>query len=36
VTITSLPAAGSLQFFNGTAWVNVTVNQVISQADITQ
>ncbi|WP_404943511.1 retention module-containing protein [Pseudomonas sp. NY8938] len=35
VTITSLPAAGSLQFFNGTAWVNVAVNQVISQADIT-
>ncbi|BBV94774.1 hypothetical protein STW0522PSE72_01250 [Pseudomonas monteilii] len=35
VTITSLPAAGTLQFFNGTAWVNVTVNQVISQADIT-
>ncbi|WP_200627146.1 retention module-containing protein [Pseudomonas sp. LAM2023] len=35
VTITSLPAAGSLQFFNGTTWVNVTVGQVVSQADIT-
>ncbi|MFV3290979.1 immunoglobulin-like domain-containing protein, partial [Pseudomonas sp. NY11955] len=35
VTITSLPAAGSLQFFNGTAWVNVAVGQVVSQADIT-
>ncbi|MCS4064424.1 immunoglobulin-like domain-containing protein, partial [Pseudomonas putida] len=35
VTITSIPGAGSLQFFNGTAWVNVTVGQVVSQADIT-
>ncbi|WP_182375464.1 retention module-containing protein [Pseudomonas putida] len=35
VTITSLPAAGNLQFFNGTAWVNVAVGQVVSQADIT-
>ncbi|MDH4550564.1 type I secretion C-terminal target domain-containing protein, partial [Pseudomonas sp. BN607] len=35
VTISSLPAAGTLQFFNGTAWVNVTAGQVISQADIT-
>ncbi|MGT3079703.1 retention module-containing protein [Pseudomonas putida] len=34
VTITSIPGAGSLQFFNGTAWVNVTVGQVVSQADI--
>ncbi|WEK30892.1 MAG: type I secretion C-terminal target domain-containing protein [Candidatus Pseudomonas phytovorans] len=35
VTISSLPAAGTLQFFNGTAWVNVTAGQVVSQADIT-
>ncbi|QOC98335.1 retention module-containing protein [Pseudomonas putida] len=34
VTITSIPGAGNLQFFNGTAWVNVTVGQVVSQADI--
>nr|WP_328825605.1 immunoglobulin-like domain-containing protein [Pseudomonas sp. S37] len=34
VTITSLPVAGNLQFFNGTAWVNVTAGQVVSQADI--
>ncbi|HEN8802199.1 TPA: type I secretion C-terminal target domain-containing protein [Pseudomonas putida] len=35
VTITSIPVAGSLKFFNGTAWVDVTVGQVVSQADIT-
>ncbi|WP_373939418.1 retention module-containing protein [Pseudomonas putida] len=35
VTITSLPVAGNLQFFNGTAWVNVAAGQVVSQADIT-
>ncbi|WP_042141868.1 immunoglobulin-like domain-containing protein, partial [Pseudomonas parafulva] len=35
VTITSLPVAGSLKFFNGTTWTNVTVGQVVSQADIT-
>ncbi|WP_409273470.1 immunoglobulin-like domain-containing protein, partial [Pseudomonas sp. KCJK9111] len=34
VTITSLPAAGSLKYFNGSSWTNVTVGQVISQADI--
>ncbi|MFP3406562.1 immunoglobulin-like domain-containing protein, partial [Pseudomonas sp. SIMBA_065] len=34
VTITSLPVDGSLKFFNGTAWVDVTVGQVVSQADI--
>ncbi len=34
VTITSLPVDGSLKFFNGTAWVDVAVGQVVSQADI--
>ncbi|RII80428.1 type I secretion C-terminal target domain-containing protein [Pseudomonas monteilii] len=34
VTFTQLPA-GSLQLYNGTAWVNVTQNQTVSQADIT-
>ncbi|HKS13105.1 MAG TPA: immunoglobulin-like domain-containing protein [Pseudomonas sp.] len=34
VTITKLPDLGTLKFNNGTAWVNVTVNQTISQADI--
>ncbi|WEZ88825.1 retention module-containing protein [Pseudomonas sp. NyZ480] len=34
VTITKLPDLGNLKYFNGTAWVNVTVNQTISQADI--
>ncbi|WP_336334903.1 retention module-containing protein [Pseudomonas putida] len=34
VTFTQLPAAGSLQLFNGTAWVNVAQNQTVSQADI--
>ncbi|MFK3685047.1 immunoglobulin-like domain-containing protein [Pseudomonas sp. NPDC088890] len=34
VTITKLPDLGSLKFNNGTAWVNVSVNQTISQADI--
>ncbi|WP_137137824.1 retention module-containing protein [Pseudomonas asiatica] len=33
VTFTQLPA-GSLQLFNGTAWVNVAQNQTVSQADI--
>ncbi|MCB2036676.1 MAG: hypothetical protein KDF56_07190, partial [Ottowia sp.] len=31
VKITSLPADGVLQYYNGTAWVAVTVNQTISQ-----
>ncbi|WP_440776768.1 immunoglobulin-like domain-containing protein [Pseudomonas sp. SMN11] len=35
VTITQLPALGTLQYNNGTAWVNVALNQTISQADIT-
>ncbi|WP_177408752.1 MULTISPECIES: immunoglobulin-like domain-containing protein, partial [unclassified Pseudomonas] len=34
VTITQLPTLGTLQYNNGTAWVNVTVNQTVSQADI--
>ncbi|MFJ2984239.1 immunoglobulin-like domain-containing protein, partial [Pseudomonas sp. NPDC087185] len=34
VTITQLPDLGSLKFFNGTAWVDVSLNQTISQSDI--
>uniref|UniRef100_UPI00214B7EBD immunoglobulin-like domain-containing protein n=1 Tax=Pseudomonas fluorescens TaxID=294 RepID=UPI00214B7EBD len=34
VTITKLPDLGTLKFNSGTGWVNVTVNQTISQADI--
>ncbi|WDM89600.1 type I secretion C-terminal target domain-containing protein [Pseudomonas asiatica] len=34
VTFTQLPTAGSLQLFNGTAWVSVAQNQTVSQADI--
>ncbi|WP_429534836.1 cadherin-like domain-containing protein, partial [Pseudomonas silensiensis] len=34
VQITSLPAAGSLEFFNGSAWVAVLANQVVSRADL--
>ena len=34
VTITSIPASGTLQLFNGKAWVNVAVGQEVSQADI--
>ncbi len=34
VQITSLPSDGVLQFFNGSAWVAVAVNQVISRASI--
>ncbi|WP_430624238.1 immunoglobulin-like domain-containing protein, partial [Pseudomonas entomophila] len=34
VTISKLPDLGSLKFFNGTAWVDVALNQNISQADI--
>ncbi|MCU0127249.1 type I secretion C-terminal target domain-containing protein, partial [Pseudomonas vlassakiae] len=35
VAITQLPALGTLQYNNGTSWVNVALNQTISQADIT-
>ncbi|MFK3776382.1 immunoglobulin-like domain-containing protein [Pseudomonas sp. NPDC089406] len=34
VTFTKLPDLGNLKFFNGTAWVDVTLNQTVSQADI--
>ncbi|MFZ5549396.1 MAG: beta strand repeat-containing protein, partial [Pseudomonadota bacterium] len=34
VQITSLPADGVLQVFNGSAWVAVTLNQTVSQATI--
>ncbi|MEK8033714.1 Ig-like domain-containing protein [Ideonella sp. DXS29W] len=34
VQITSLPADGTLQFFNGTSWVAVSLNQTVSQASI--
>ncbi|MFD3213815.1 immunoglobulin-like domain-containing protein, partial [Pseudomonas sp. LR_7] len=34
VTISKLPDLGSLKFNNGSAWVDVTLNQNISQADI--
>lgn len=33
VSIESLPTGGTLQWFNGSAWVNVTVGQVISYVD---
>ncbi|MBC7967581.1 MAG: tandem-95 repeat protein, partial [Fuerstia sp.] len=35
VRITALPAAGLLQFFNGTSWAAVTVNQTVTAASIT-
>jgi CshA-type fibril repeat protein len=35
VRITTLPSDGQLQFFNGSTWNAVTVNQLVSQADIT-
>ncbi|WP_165791730.1 tandem-95 repeat protein [Thalassospira marina] len=34
VQITTLETKGSLQYFNGTSWVDVTLNQEISKADI--
>jgi hypothetical protein len=34
IVIDSLPVAGQLQYYNGTAWVAVTLGQTISQADI--
>ncbi|MGH8484752.1 MAG: large adhesive protein, partial [Pseudomonas sp.] len=34
ITISQLPGAQTLKFFNGTSWSNVTLNQTISQADI--
>ena len=35
ITITSLATAGTLEFYNGTSWVSVTVNQVITAASLT-
>ncbi len=32
--VTSLPASGTLQYFTGGAWTSVTLNQVITVADI--
>ena len=34
VKITGLEDAGALQYYNGSAWVDVTVNQVITATDI--
>jgi hypothetical protein len=34
VSIQTLPANGTLEFFNGTAWVAVTTGQVISTIDL--
>ncbi|ORL60432.1 immunoglobulin-like domain-containing protein, partial [Pseudomonas putida] len=34
VTISQLPGQGSLKFFDGSNWVDVKVNQTISQQDI--
>ena len=35
VKITTLEDAGALQYYNGSAWVDVTSNQVITASDIT-
>ncbi|EKF56924.1 hypothetical protein QWE_24120, partial [Agrobacterium albertimagni AOL15] len=34
VKITSLASNGTLQYFNGSNWINVTLNQEVSAADI--
>jgi VCBS repeat-containing protein len=34
VTISTLPASGALQFFNGTSWVAVALNQTITEVQI--
>jgi hypothetical protein len=34
ITITGLASAGTLEFFNGTSWVAVTLNQVITSASL--
>lgn len=34
VNISTLPGLGALEWFNGTTWVEVSLNQSISQADI--
>ena len=35
ITITTLETNGALQYYNGSAWVDVTLNQVITVSDIT-
>lgn len=35
VQISTLPGAGSLQYFNGTSWIAVTAGQTITATDIT-
>ena len=35
IKITTLEDAGALQYYNGSAWVDVTLNQVITVSDIT-
>ena len=34
IKITSLETAGALEYYNGTSWIDVTLNQEISKADI--
>ena len=34
VKVKTLPASGTLEFFNGTSWTSVTANQVITTSDI--
>ncbi|MBM5820104.1 MAG: DUF4347 domain-containing protein, partial [Cyanobacteria bacterium K_DeepCast_150m_m2_101] len=34
IKLTTLPTNGLLEFNNGTGWINVTLNQVISKADL--
>lgn len=34
IKVTTLPTSGSLQFWNGSAWASVTLNQVISASDL--
>ena len=34
IKVTTLESAGTLSYYNGAAWVDVTINQVISAADI--
>ena len=35
IKITTLETNGALQYYNGSAWVDVTLNQVITSSDIT-
>jgi len=35
IAITGLATAGTLEFYNGTSWVSVTANQVITAASLT-